>query len=499
MKHLLAMAGMLAVGIPLHADVKLPTIFSDHMVLQRDTSVPVWGWADPGEKVEVKIAGQSAAATADDQGNWRIDLANLVPGHTHTLTVSGKNRMQIKDVLIGDVWLGSGQSNMGMRVGSSNDVETEKANANYPRVRMFTVASGTALTPQQNCKGSWQVCSPKTVVSFSATAYFFGRRLHQNLNVPIGLINSSVGGTPIESWTSMDAQQKTPKLHPLLAKSAQQAKAFDPKNAKAQYDKQFKSWTTRAAAAKAAGKRAPRKPRTPSRPELSSAYPSALFNGKINPLIPFAIKGAVWYQGERNSMPDGPAELYRVQLPVLVKDWRNRWSQGNFPFAWVQLPNYVSTRDWPMIRESMLLSLRTPNTGMAITIDVGDPKDIHPKNKQAVGHRLAQWALAKVYGFAISPSGPIAAARQIKAGTVTVKFDHAEGGLHAKGGKLTGFEIKDTTGKWHPASATAEKSEVTVSSDAVTHAAGVRYAWANDPECSLYNGEDLPASPFRFE
>lgn len=313
------MAGMLAVGIPLHADVKLPTIFSDHMVLQRDTSVPVWGWADPGEKVEVKIAGQSAAATADDQGNWRIDLANLVPGHTHTLTVSGKNRMQIKDVLIGDVWLGSGQSNMGMRVGSSNDVETEKANANYPRVRMFTVASGTALTPQQNCKGSWQVCSPKTVVSFSATAYFFGRRLHQNLNVPIGLINSSVGGTPIESWTSMDAQQKTPKLHPLLAKSAQQAKAFDPKNAKAQYDKQFKSWTTRAAAAKAAGKRAPRKPRTPSRPELSSAYPSALFNGKINPLIPFAIKGAVWYQGERNSMPDGPAELYRVQLPVLVR------------------------------------------------------------------------------------------------------------------------------------------------------------------------------------
>ncbi len=489
----------LTLGLSTRADVKLPAIFSDHMVLQRDAEVPVWGWAAPGEKVTVSIAGQTANATAGKDGKWQVDLAPMIPGRTHTLTVQGKNTLTMKDVLIGDVWLGSGQSNMAMKVFASNDPEKEKTVANYPRIRMFTVSSSTALEPQEDCRGSWAVCSPVTVGAFSATAYFFGRELHDKLNVPIGLINSSVGGTPIESWTSLAAQKRNKELTPLMSQLETQVSNYNPAEEKIKFEKALAAWEGRAAKAKAAGKKAPRKPRLAGPPMLNSAYPGALFNGKISPLVPYALKGAIWYQGERNSGP-GNAELYRHQLPLLISDWRTRWALGDFPFAWVQLPNFnAAARDWPTIRESMLLTLKTPNTGMAITIDVGDPKDIHPKNKQAVGKRLAMWALGDVYKFDIATSGPLPEKLAIKDGKVTVTFDHTNGGLRAKEGELKGFEIAGADGKWHPAKASVHHEICVVAhSDQVKDPKAIRYAWSDNPTCNLYNGAKLPASPFRL-
>jgi sialate O-acetylesterase len=497
-KTIVSLLSLGAITLTSHADVKLPAIFSDHMVLQRDAKVPIWGWADPGEKITVSIAGQKAGTTTGKNGQWRVDLEPMIPGQTHTLTVKGKNTVTAKDVLIGDVWLGSGQSNMAMRVASSNDYDKEKQEANHPGIRMFTVSSGTALEPAADCRGKWVICSPDTVGGFSATAYFFGRELHDKLNVPVGLINSSVGGTPIEAWISRSAQHAAPRLTKLISQVETQAGNYDPAANQKRYDTQLAAWKTKAAAAKKSGKRAPRKPRAPQQPQLGSGYPGALFNGKINPLVPFALKGGIWYQGERNSVPTG-AELYRHQLPVLIKDWRTRWGQGDFPFAWVQLPNYeTATRDWPTIRESMLVSLKVPNTGMAITIDVGDPKDIHPKNKQAVGLRLAVWALGKVYGFPIATSGPLATKHWQQGSGIIVTFDHTNEGLVPKGGKLTGFELANAKGEWHPANASIDGESVLVTSAKVKAPTAVRYAWSNNPVCNLYNGAGLPASPFRL-
>ncbi len=497
-RYSLAWLSLITLSLSAHADVKLPAIFSDHAVLQRDAKVPVWGRADPGEKISVAIAGQVATATTGKDGKWRVELSPMIPGHTHTMTVKGKNTLTVKDVLIGDVWLASGQSNMAMKVFASNNPDEEKAAANYPRIRMFTVSSSTALEPQEDCKGSWAVCSPVTVGTFSATAYFFGRELHDKLNVPIGLINSSVGGTPIESWTSHSAQKKSKALTSLMSQLETQVSNYDPEAEQEKYKTALTTWEKRAARAKADGKKAPRKPRSPVKPQLGTAYPGALFNGKIAPLIPYALKGAIWYQGERNSGP-GAAELYRHQLPLLISDWRTRWGQGDFPFAWVQLPNFsAATRDWPTIRESMLMTLKVPNTGMAITIDVGDPKDIHPKNKQAVGKRLAMWALGDVYKFDIATSGPLPEKHAITDDKVTVTFQHTNGGLTAKGDALTGFELADANGKWHPAVAEIAGINVIIQSADVKQPQAVRYAWSDNPVCNLYNGEGLPASPFRL-
>lgn len=488
----------LTTALSLHADVRLPAIFSDHAVLQRDARVPVWGWADPGEQITVTIAGQTVSTITGDHGRWRVELAPMIPGHTHTLTVKGKNTLAVKDVLIGDVWLGSGQSNMAMKVFAANDPDREKASADHPRIRMFTVSSSTALEPREDCQGSWAVCSPVTVGTFSATLYFFGRELHERLNVPVGLINSSVGGTPIESWTSMAAQRRGKELQPLLAQFETQVAGHDPAAEQKKFEAALAAWEKRAAKAKADGQKTPRKPRPPVAPRINTAYPGALFNGKIAPLIPYALKGAIWYQGERNSGP-GNAGLYRHQLPLLINDWRARWGRGDFPFAWVQLPNFnAAARDWPTIRESMLMTLKVPNTGMAITIDVGDPKDIHPKNKQAVGHRLAQWALGDVYGFNVATSGPLPGRHQIKGNMITVTFKHADGGLQGKGGVLAGFELAGGDGKWHPATAAVQGETVVVKSKAVPEPVSIRYAWADNPVCNLYNGAGLPASPFRL-
>jgi sialate O-acetylesterase len=474
------------------------------MVLQADREVPVWGWADPGEEVTVAIAGQTKTAKADPKGKWTVKLAPLKAGDALTLRVKGSNAITVQDVLVGEVWLCSGQSNMQMTVKGAKDFATEKAAANFPKIRMFRETSGVATTPQDHCKGTWQVCSPDSVGDFSAAGYFFGREIHKSLDVPVGLINSSVGGTPIEAWTSMKAQHPKSELKPILEPWEKAVADWDPAKAQAQYEKQLAAYKEAAAKAKAEGKTPPRAPNKPVDPKLSNHRPASLFNAKIAPLIPYAIRGAIWYQGESNA--GKLAHLYGLQLKTMIEDWRSRWGEGDFPFAWVQLPNYmkaqsqpVEASNWAVIREEMLKTLALPHTGMAITIDVGEANDIHPKDKQDVGQRLAMWALAKVYGKLVAASGPLPAGHKVNSSEVVLSFKHTAGGLVGKGGELKGFAIAGADRKWVKADAKISGDQVIVSSPNVKEPVAVRYDWANNPDGNLYNGAGLPASPFRTD
>jgi sialate O-acetylesterase len=488
------------------AEVRLPAIFSDHMVLQRDAAVPVWGWADPGEKVTVSIAGQTKTATADAAGKWSVKLDKLAAGEALTLVVTGRNTNTVNDVLVGEVWLGSGQSNMQMWMKSVRDLEQEKAAAKFPQIRMFTVARHEAVTPQTDCKGAWVICSPETVETFSATAYCFGRELHQKLGVPVGLIASSVGATPIETWTSLDKQEGRKELAPVFAEWAEKLRVpYDTAKAQAQYEKQLAAWKINSAKRVAEGKPAGYAPEKPVPPREHKNYPANLFNGMIAPIIPYAMRGAIWYQGE-NSGREGFAQLYEYQLPLLIADWRARWGQGDFPFAWVQLANYREVTNspspvshWAMVREGMLKSLAVTNTGMAVAIDIGMPNNIHPINKQEVGRRLALWARANVYGEKIAFSGPLPAGHKISGGEIILSFKHTDGGLVARGGNLNGFVIAGADKEWHWGKARIEGETIVVSSPDVKSPVAVRYAWADNPKCNLYNDAGLPASPFRTD
>ncbi len=480
------------------ADVKLPAIFGDHMVLQRDTVVPVWGTASPGEEVTVSLAGQTASAKAGADGKWSVKLTKLSAAGPHTLTVKGKNTVTLSDVLVGEVWLGSGQSNMAMTVNRAKDFAQEQGTAKFPQVRMFTEASGGAGSAQSEGKGKWVVCAPESVGSFSATAYFFGREIHKALGVPVGLINSSVGGTPIESWIAPGAQTAAPELKGFFESARNAKKAVDPTQAKAKFDADLAKWQEAAKKAKADGKPAPKRPQDPVALAERKGNVGGLFNGKISALIPYAIRGALWYQGEANSAPE-KAQFYEAQLKLLVSDWRKLWGY-EFPFAWVQLPNFGGAgRDWPLVREAMLKTLALPKTGMAITIDIGEEKDIHPKNKQDVGRRLAVWALGSVYGQKVATSGPLPAGHQVRGSEIVLSFKHTDGGLTAKGGELKGFVIAGADQQWKPATARIEGDKVIVTSADVKQPTAARYAWENWPTCNLFNGAGLPASPFRTD
>lgn len=498
--RLLLTAALVTLTTTARADVKLASVFADHMVLQRDTVVPVWGWADPGEEVTVTIGGQSKSARADANGRWSVRLDKLAVGEPRTLTVAGKNKLTVQDVLVGEVWLCSGQSNMAMNVKAALDFDREQPTAKWPSLRMFTVERSPAREPQTDCRGSWEVCTPESVARFSATAYFFGREVHERLGVPVGLINSSYGGTDITAWTSLDAQQAVPELKPVLDSWDRAAATWDPVKARAAYETNLAKWKTTAAKAKADGKTPPRGPEKPIDPRDDRNHPATLYNGMIAPLVPYALRGTIWYQGEHNARTDEAGYLYRLQLPLLVNDWRNRWGQGDFPFAWVQLPNIVRVGDgWPMVRESMLESLRLPNSGMAIAIDVGDPNDVHPKNKQAIGHRLALWALGAVYGLSGPTSGPLPDGFEVRGSEVVVRFKHADGGLVAKEGTLKGFVIAAADKTWQQADARIDGNSIVVSSPKVPMPVAVRYAWSDNPDANLCSGVGLPASPFRTD
>lgn len=494
---------VLLTGAPAFADVRLPAILSDHMVLQGGERLPVWGWAVPGEKVRVQIGGQTLIAIADGGGKWQVELDPLKTGAKLTLTVDSGNFITVRDVLVGEVWLGSGQSNMGLRVSGANDFAGEKARADQPEIRMFTVTSKTSPMPLADCQGAWQVCGSNTVGNFSAALYFFGRELHKRLQVPVGLIHSSWGGTPIHPWMPLDVLQAYPGYAALLERKKRELAAWPAREKQLQAD--LRAWELADDAAKTAHTPEPVKPWNPGPPDSGQYLPAQLYNAMIHPLIPYRLRGVVWYQGESNAGGGaaGAADYTDLQSR-LIAGWRQAWGAGDLPFYYVQLPNWNNDADqagtsWAYFREGQANVLRVPHTGMAVTLDIGEANNIHPKNKQETGRRLALLALAETYHLPVVCAGPQFAGCETNGAELTILFTHTDGGLVARGGSLTGFAVAGSDGKWHAAAARIAGDAVVVSAAEVPAPVAARYGWANNPTVNLYNGSGLPAGPFRTD
>jgi sialate O-acetylesterase len=503
------------------AEVQPNPLFSDGAVLQRDQTLPIWGTARDGEKVTVEFGDQKVTTTAEN-GTWRVDLKPLSAGGPFTLTLTGDNTVTIHNVLVGEVWICSGQSNMEWPFTKAANAAEEGPKANYPQIRMFTVAKKTAIKPLPAAKGSWVECSPEKVGDFSAVGYFFARDLYQKLGIPVGMIHTSWGGTPAEAWTSIEGLAKDPALKTYLDAAnaaltnypatveAHPAKLAEFKIAKdtweetvgKPYQEALKAWNEESAKATQAGQAPPPKPEPASKapappmsPEGDQKKETTLFNAMLNPLIPYAIKGAIWYQGESNARQ---SRLYQSLFPAMIDDWRTRWNQGNFPFLFVQIA--PSKGQPPEIREAQFLTLsKSPNTAMAVTTDVGDANDIHPTRKEPVGQRLALAARALAYEEKIEYSGPLYQSMRIKGGEVILGFTHTGGGLVAKDGELKGFTLAGADGKFIPAAARIEGENIHVSAAGMTDPKAVRYGWENVPDVNLFNREGLPASPFRTD
>lgn len=505
---------LLTIGGLARANVTVPSIISDHMVLQAEMETPIWGYADPGEEVRVSFGQQSKTTQADASGKWKVKLDKLPLGASGALNIKGNNTLVIKDVLAGEVWLCSGQSNMVMSLkwansskalamGNHKTPQSDPVAANLGgAIRIFLEQSGSATKPQNLGKGRWVVIEPANVDGHSAVAFYFARELHQKLNRPMGMITSSVGGTPIEAWTDLEMQKSKPELKPVLDSWAAVQSAYNPAAEKALFEKRQAAYPDSVAKAKEQGKPIPPEPRLTPPPCETPSYPGNLFNGKIAPLASYGIRGVLWYQGESNARKN--SELYAAQLQLLVSHWRALWGQGDFPFAWVQLPNFNAEKGnftgWTIVREGMLKSLSVPNTGMVVTIDLGEPEDIHPYRKLEVAQRLSLWALAKVYGKDIPFSSPLPAGQEIKEDKIICTFKYADGGLKTRdGAEVKGFEVAGADRKWFPANSKIIGHRVEVSSQEVKKPVAVRYAWAGNPVCNLVNGSDLPASPFRSE
>jgi len=484
------------------ADVKLPAVISDNMVLQRGMEVPIWGWAEPGEIICVSVGWQDLLPIAftDKEGKWVVKVKTSKAGGPYEIIIKGNNTITLKNILVGEVWVCSGQSNMQWPVRQSANAEQEIAAADYPDIRLFTVQRKPAEQPQSDCVGDWQLCSPQTVPGFSAVAYYFGRKLHKELNVPVGLIHTSWGGTPAEAWTSKKTLESDPDFEPILKRYSDVIAKYP--EAKSKYEQKLKEWEKAVAEAKAEGEKPPRRPYPPRGPRHKN-NPSGLYNAMIAPLIPYGIGGVIWYQGESNA---GRAYQYRKLFGGMIKNWRNDWGQGDFPFLFVQLANFMAVNPepsesaWAELREAQLMTLALPKTGMAVIIDIGEANDVHPKNKQDVGKRLALWALAGSYGKKLEYCGPIYKSMRVEGNKIILHFDHVGGGLVAGGGgPLKGFAIAGADRKFVWADAKVVGDTVVVSSDKVSEQVAVRYAWADNPVCNLYNKEGLPASPFRTD
>jgi sialate O-acetylesterase len=481
------------------ADVTLASPFTDHMVLQRDMKVPVWGWADPGEKVTVSFAGQSRTTTAADDGSWKLELPNLATSaEPRELKVTGKNTITLGDVLVGEVWLASGQSNMDFTIAKTekyyfagvNHEAEEVAAADYPTLRMFTGEWARAYEPQKTVAGTWKVCTPENVREFSAVAYFFARDLQRALQVPVGIVTLTYGASTAQAWIRREAIAADPRLKPVLDAFDAKVKAYAPPS-----EEELKQWEKAASQAKSEKKRAPRRPKP--NPVQDQHNPTVMFNGMIAPVVPFAIRGVIWYQGESITPP---RDLFPVWNETLIRDWRKLWSReagDPLPFYFCQLAALNNASNSPQVRAWQAEALQLPATGMAVTIDIGDEKNVHPKDKQDVGDRLCRIALAKTYGKTLEYSGPQFATMTSLGGALRLTFSHATGGLSDHGAPLKTFEVAGADGKFFPATANIDGSTVYVSSPDVAVPVIVRYAWSPYPAgCNIYNGAGLPAAPF---
>jgi sialate O-acetylesterase len=487
----------------LKADVKLPAIFGSHMVLQQGQTNRVWGWADAGEAVTVTIDQQTHTATPDANHRWQVELAPLPVGGPYTMSVKGKNTLQFEDVLVGEVWICSGQSNMRWSVNRANDPDLETRTANFPRIRLITVPNVGTQEPQTDFKGAWTTCTPETVGEFSAVGYFFGRQLHQTLNVPVGLINNAWGGSACEAWIDKDRLAADEQFKPLMDRWA--AEAANLPSAIAEYSEKRAKWEVAAKEARDAGKQPPPAPQNPEARMKGNHRPANIYNGVLKPTIGYGIRGAIWYQGENNT---GRAYQYRHLFPLMIQNWRKEWQQPDFPFYWVQLADFQDTKpeptesEWAELREAQTMTMaKLPNTGEAVIIDLGEGKDIHPTNKQDVAKRLARWALAETYKLPVAHRSPLYQSMTKAGDKIVIKVDHVGAGLRTFDVREPiGFAIAGADKKFVWAKATlVGNDQIEVRSDSVKDPVAVRYAWADNPVCNIYSSDRLPLTPFRTD
>jgi len=481
------------------AEVRLPKVLSDHVVLQRDSPIHIWGWADPGEQVTVSLLSSKQIATTDDLGKWSVYLAPRPAGGPYSVSVQGTNTITISDVLIGDVWFASGQSNMQMPLNGfpnsavlKNGAE-EIANSNQPQIRLLRVhdrASDHPLPDLADPDEVWTLCTPETAGNFSAVAYFFGREIQQQEKVPVGLIDDTWGGTPVRAWISLDSLTADSSLMPVFRDWSEMADTTADVPAMRAREKREDD------AARQAGKTVPDHSWHPNPLSWAPAY---LYNGMVAPLTDFPIKGAIWYQGETDSAISR-APMYAREFSTMIDDWRGKWAEGDFPFFFAQISSFTSTEfeKWGIIRDAQRRTLSLANTGMAVTLDVGEAHNVHPPDKQTVGHRLALAARNVAYGEHVEDSGPLFRQATSDGANMRVWFDHSEG-LTAKGGTLTGFEVAGSDHKFVPAGASIDGANIVVSAPQVKIPVYVRYAWANFSTANLYNSAGLPASTFSSE
>jgi sialate O-acetylesterase len=503
---------LLSVAAAARGDVSLNNMFGDHMVLQQGIRNKVWGKADPGEAVTVTFAGQTKSAAAAADGSWNVFLDPVQEyGGPHTLAIKGKNSVTFDDVLVGEVWVCSGQSNMQWAVNQANDPDLEKAAATFPAIRFVSVPQVGTQEPKWNFEGKWQVCSADTVGDFSAVGYFFGRQLQQTLGVPVGLIDNAWGGSSAEAWVKRDKLAAHPTLKTIHERWEKEEANYE--TAKAEFEKKLAEWKQEVERAKAAGKSEPKgKPdpkQDPAGRMKGNARPGNIHSGVLTPSIGYGIKGAIWYQGESNA---GRAYQYRELFPFMIKSWREEWGLGDFPFYWVQLADFKAEKaepgesDWAELREAQTMTMKAlPATGEAVIIDLGEGKDIHPMNKQDVAKRLARWALAETYKRpGIACRSPLYKGMEKDGAKIVLAFDHV-----ANGGKAwrpfdvsepIGFTIAGADRKFMPAKATIrDDGRIEVWSDAVAEPVAVRYAWADNPVCNMYSTAGLPLTPFRTD
>lgn len=496
------------------ADFWMPSVFADGMVLQRDMPIPVWGDAKAGTEVTVEFAGQTKTVKAGDDGKWMAKL-DAVEASAEPRSMTVKVPWEAKsfnDILVGEVWICSGQSNMSWTVTSSLEAEIEIGSANFPEIRLFKIPQVTSATPAKDVNAQWQHCSPATVPGFSAVAYYFGRTLHKTLNVPVGLIQPSWGGTRAEAWTPEEDLRAVSELAPIIDEWDRRQEAYDPAARKAAYEKGLETWKKKFAAWKEKSKanpsgagNAPRRPQAPTEPKIDRHHYSTLWNGMTAAIVPYAARGAIWYQGESNS---GRAYQYRTLMTTLIKAWQKAWGQENFNFYQVQLANFMDITDqpgesnWAELREAQTIAAgNVEGGGVAVITDIGAAKDIHPKNKQDVGKRLARLALVDLYDAKITRSGPTVASSEFADGKATVKFDNIANGLTTYYRKpLSGFAVAGEDRVWHWADCKiVGKDTVVCTSKNVQQPTAVRYNWANNPQGTLYNSAYLPAAPFRSD
>ena len=493
----------------IHAEVTLPHVISSNMVLQRNMQAPIWGWASPSEEITVTLSIEAegvepistTTAIADAEGNWQIKLPAMAAGGPYTLRIKGSNAIELTNVLFGEVWVCSGQSNMQWSVNASKDNEIEIAAAMYPKIRLFYIPRVPSGLLQKDVEADWYETTPETIPNFSAVAYYFGRKLYKNLDVPIGLINTSWGGTRIEPWTPPVGFAAVPALTS-ISKEVQDIQATYREQLPEKMNA-IEAWIAETREALDTGAQLTQMPNN-THPFAHQQRPTALYNGMVHPIVPYGIRGALWYQGESN-LREGM--LYHEKMKALINGWREVWGQGDFSFYFVQLApfNYggrnANPLFLPQIWEAQTATLALPNTGMAVTTDIGNLRDIHPRNKQDVGRRLALWALAKDYGRDdVTYSGPLYKAMAIEGNTIRLTFEHVGSGLTARDEKpLTWFQIAGEDKEFVEAKATIDSDTVIVSNDTIENPVAVRFGWHQSAEPNFINKEGLPASPFRTD